>query len=322
MTRRHTFQVAAIAIVVLVFILILRGVNYGKLADALVGVSWLWLVAIVLLNLLNTWIEAVRWKMIVSSIKPEARTWNTFVAILAGVAGNAVLAFRLGDGLRALVLARREKLTVATSLGTEMLDRIADVTIFLAIVVVTGLVLDLPARVRKAAIAGGVALVVAVVAMVLLIRFRRHLEATGGRGFGAKVAAQIHRFTIGLSALRNAGILLPVSLLSVVSWGIRLTMVLAVYRAFHLGLSAIAAAVFLIFSNLGIAALSTPANLGGFEIGGLGALRLFGVETEHALGCTLVFHLVEVVPMALLGLAVLWHMGIKSRDFLAQPASR
>lgn len=98
-------------------------------------------------------------------------------------------------------------------------------------------------------------------------------------------------------------------------------MVLTIFRAFRFDLPFIAAPVVLIFSNLGIAAVSTPANLGGFELSTLAALKLFGVETELALGCALVFHLVEVLPMVLLGLAIMLSSGIKPSELIKRVES-
>lgn len=99
-------------------------------------------------------------------------------------------------------------------------------------------------------------------------------------------------------------------------------MVLAMFRAFHLNLPIIAAAVVLILSNLGIAAVSTPANLGVFELSTLAAFKLLQVDTDLALSYTIVLHMVEVIPMVLLGLAVLWLSGVKSNELLRQAELR
>jgi uncharacterized protein (TIRG00374 family) len=320
--RRGRVHVAMAVLAAVLLVFVLRNVDFAKFRAALGGVAWAWAGSILVLNLANTWFEAMRWRVILGSIKPAARTVNTFAAMLAGVAGNTVLPFRLGDGLRAYVGSRREHVTLATALGTVMLDRVADVSTFLALVILTGLFFHLPSMVQRAEVLAGVALVVALILMLLLPRFHRYLEPRLTTTLGKRIVNQVNRFALGLSALKDAGLLFPVGLLSVISWMVRLVMVMVIFKAFHLGLSFLPAAVFLIFSNLGIAAVSTPANIGGFEIAGLAALRLFGVDTETALGCTLVFHMLEVVPMALLGLVVLWAGGFKSRDFLAQAGSK
>jgi hypothetical protein len=72
----------------------------------------------------------------------------------------------------------------------------------------------------------------------------------------------------------------------------------------------------LILLNFGIAIVSTPANLGGFELAVVGALKLFSVETEIALSYAVALHAIEVAPMVAFGMFFLWFEGFKTRDVL------
>jgi uncharacterized membrane protein YbhN (UPF0104 family) len=310
MSWQKKAHLAAVLLIVLLFVLILRSVNLITLLHSFAGVVWFWAVSVFLLNVLNTWVEAVRWRQIVRAVKTDARVSNTFAAMLVGVLGNSILPLRLGDGARAYFFARRERLAVASSLATVMLDRIVDVTFFLVMVVITGFYFHFPLTILRGGLLGGVALAGALITPLVLMRFGPSLHVRFNGKLGQKFMEQIHRFTMGLSCLRSAGVLLPVSALSTLSWGLRLVMVLSIFKAFHFDLPFVAAAVVLIFSNLGIAAVSTPANLGGFELATLAALKLFGVKTELALSCALVLHMVEVIPTVILGLVVLWSSGV------------
>jgi glycosyltransferase 2 family protein len=307
----------AVVITVLLLALTLYRADLRKIGSAIAAVSWAWLAVILLLNVLNTWVEALRWRFILTSVKKEVRVAHAFAAILVGVIGNTFLPFKLGDGARAYDLAKRESLKVASVLATLTLDRGLDVTFFLALVFLTGLVLRLPPIVTRAGLAAGGALVASLIIILTLIRFRRSLERQTGNLLGGRGADNVRRFVTGLSALKASGILLPTCLLSALSWGIRWLMVLAMFSASHLDLPISAGAVVLIFSNLGIAAVGTPANLGTFEVSTLAAFRLYGVEAELALSCALVFHMVEVIPMVLLGQLFLWRSGMRWSEPLA-----
>ena len=321
MSWQKKAHIAAPVIVVLVLALILRRVNLTMLAHAFAGIVWFWAAGVFLLNVINTWAEAARWKLILSSVKRDTRLTSTFVALLVGVVGNSVLPLRLGDGARAYYLARREMVPLASSLATVMLDRVMDVTFFLVMVVITGFYFHFPLLIKRGGLLGGIALAGALIGLLALMRFATNLHVRFNGKLGQKLMEQVHRFTAGLSCLKSAGVLLPVSALSTLSWGLRLVMVLTIFRAFRFDLPFIAAPVVLIFSNLGIAAVSTPANLGGFELSTLAALKLFGVETELALGCAFVFHLVEVLPMVLLGLAIMLSSGIKPSELIKRVES-
>jgi uncharacterized protein (TIRG00374 family) len=309
-------HIASVIISVLFLAVIISRVDLAKLAGAFGDIDWAWVVGVFILNLVNTGIEAYRWRLIVSSVKKEVRTRNTFAAMLAGVVGNTVLPLKLGDGARAYFLAKREEISMTSSLAMVMLDRIMDITLFLVLVVLVSLVFNFPRFIERASVTAGVAVAVAIVVSLLLMAFKRRMELRLTGRIGMRVMGYIHRFTIGLVSLRQAGILMPTALLSVLSWGMRILMIDFMFRAFGFELPGFASSVVLIFTNLGIAAVGTPANLGGFELAALAALKLFGIETERALSCAMVFHAVEVVPMVLLGLVVISLSGISSREVL------
>jgi uncharacterized protein (TIRG00374 family) len=318
MSWQRKTHIAAVVVTLLLLALILWQVNLPKLLHSFKGIVWEWVIGVLLLNVANTWLEAFRWRLILSSVKKETHTLNTFAAMLVGVVGNTVLPLRLGDGARAFYLARRERIAVASSLGTVMLDRILDVTFFLIMGVLTGLFYHFPRLVERAGFVAGIAVAVALIVCIALVIFRLHLKFNLKGRLGSKLAGQIRRFTVGLSSLRKAGVLLPAGVLSALSWGLRAAMIACMFKAFSFELPHVAAFVVLIFTNLGIAAVSTPANLGGFELSTLAAFKLFGADTERALSCAIVFHAVEVVPMVLLGLLALSMSGLSSREILEQ----
>jgi len=72
----------------------------------------------------------------------------------------------------------------------------------------------------------------------------------------------------------------------------------------------------LIVLNFGIAIVSTPANLGGFELAVVGALKLLSIETEVAFSYAVALHAMEVAPMVAFGTFFLWFEGFKTRDVL------
>jgi uncharacterized protein (TIRG00374 family) len=320
MSWQRKAHYASVAVTVLLLTAILMRMDLAKLARSFHGIAGSWVAGVFLLNVLNTWVEAFRWRLILSSVKRETRTLNTFGAMLVGVVGNTILPLHLGDGARAYFLARREGISTASSLGTVTLDRIMDVTLFLVMVALTGFFFKFSVLVRTAGILAAAAVVAAIAILAVLVRFGPRLRIRFPERTGGRVFESVHRFALGLASLKRAGVLVPASLLSAFSWGLRLLMIVAMFKAFRFDLPNIAALVVLIFVNLGIAAVSTPANLGGFELSMLAAFSLFGADTERALSCAIVFHAVEVVPMVLMALVALSLSGIKSREILSRKA--
>ena len=317
MSWERKVRTGAVAASVLVLGIVLSRTNLAEIRRAFTSIDPIWVLWVLVLNVLNTWIEAVRWKLILSAVKKRARLSSVLAGILVGVAGNTVLPLRLGDGARAYFVARKERVRLAGCFSTVVLDRAADVAFFLVLVVVTAFFFSLPPSVEYAGILIGGGLGVALVALIGLSAYRERNHAKAPRGIpGSWLSDQIAHFTEALSVLRNASILLPTGALSATSWAMRVAMTWAMFRAFHLDLPPAAAAVVLIFVNLGIAVVNSPANLGGFELAAVAAFKLLGLNTELGLSYAIALHIVEVVPMALAGALVLWLSGFKSAELL------
>ena len=58
--------------------------------------------------------------------------------------------------------------------------------------------------------------------------------------------------------------------------------------------------------RIAVALPSTPGHVGAFELGGVVALRLLHVSDARALAFALLYHLVQILPVMLVGLLVGW----------------
>jgi uncharacterized protein (TIRG00374 family) len=307
------FHIIITIVILIVFAIILSRLNYEKALHALAGVEWVWVICAGLVNILNTYIEAIRWKLILSSVKKKIHVNRTFSAILVGVVGNTILPLRLGDGARAYFLAKKESLRLASVFSTVLLDRVADVICFLLFVALTTLLYHFPSSVIHVCLAVGIVIALIIIIFIVLRKLDHHIKLEFKGKLKQKLVEQLKHFLHGLSALQNKGLLLPAMLLSIISWIMRAMIVWAMLMAFQLDLilvsSKVSAMVVLILTNLGIAIVSTPANVGGFELSAVAALHLFIRDAETAISFAVALHLVEVVPIVILGLIVLWYNG-------------
>jgi hypothetical protein len=88
------------------------------------------------------------------------------------------------------------------------------------------------------------------------------------------------------------------------SWLADVAMVLLVLYAVGIDLP-IAASVFILFAiNLTIAVPSTPAGVGAFEVGAIAAMDVLGVPRASALAFAMIYHVLQVLPLIIVGLAI------------------
>jgi uncharacterized protein (TIRG00374 family) len=305
MTSSSARRIATLAVTVAVLAVLVWRVDRRRVSRDFEGVRWSWVIATGLLNLVNTGIEAVRWRLLAKSVAPAVRLRSTFNGFLAGTLGNVLLPFKLGDGARAYVFAQAEGITFAAALSTVVLDRMLDVTGFVVLATLTALLAPLPVRVAHMvprAVAGlGV---VSVLLFALNRRVRRSDLAAPPRA--GRVLAHFDRFCTGLSALHTGHLLVPAIGVAGLSWTVKTSLEWTMLQAFGLSLPLVAPAVLLVVVNLGIAVVSTPGNVGSFELASIGGLALFGVPDDVAFSFAAALHVTEVLPVVVLGLAVMW----------------
>jgi uncharacterized protein (TIRG00374 family) len=311
MSRQRIVSLVSLAAALAVLAFLFSRMNVAHAVKSVTEIRWGWVLALALLNIVHTWVEARRWNLIISSVKPDSRASQAFAAILVGVLGNIVLPLRLGDGVRALFLARKQKMRFSGALSTVVLDRIVDIAFFLALVGFTALFFPFSSSQRKTFAVSAIALAAAVAGLVVFTKANWHAKLRSLGRPGRAVSDQVDHLKVGFSALRKAGIMLPTGALAALSWILRATLIWMMFQAFRLGLPPLDAAVTLILLNLGTAAVNTPANVGGFELSVVAALALFGVETEKALSFAVLLHAAEIVPIVFLGLGVLWVTGFR-----------
>jgi uncharacterized membrane protein YbhN (UPF0104 family) len=277
-----------------------RRLDYGRILAAFAGVDWRWVAAAAIINVANTFVEAWRWKQIASPLRRAVRTRSAFLAILSGIASGLVLPFKLGEGVKAYVFAKAERLGVGQAAGTVVADRLADLAAFAVIALGVWSAVSLPGRVGTAVhwVSGGLAAGLALTVGLAAARpLRAWLQAAGR----PRLASSAGR---ALDALARFGAGMPVARVGAAafaSWMIRCAVVWAMMQAFHLSLPASGALVTLIIINVGITVTGVPGNVGSFELATVGALQLYSVPVETSVSYALALHAAELVPLLAVG---------------------
>ncbi|MEJ5225071.1 MAG: lysylphosphatidylglycerol synthase transmembrane domain-containing protein, partial [Anaerolineales bacterium] len=221
-----------VLISVLFLWLALRGLHLGDFWSALQTANYWWIVPGVVVYFVGVWARAWRWHYLLGPIK-KIPTRAMFPITTIGYMGNNIYPARAGEVLRAVILKRKEGVSVSASLATIIVERIFDAVVMLAFVFV-----NLPelakltsssgfvGNIQQAAIYGTGAFFGALAVFLLAAMFP-HRTAQIGQWFidrllparlRERVSGMMHKFLDGLESLRSPFSILMVFVTSVVIW--------------------------------------------------------------------------------------------------------
>jgi uncharacterized protein (TIRG00374 family) len=106
-------------------------VNFGEVLTIVSHASLLWTFIFIAVLMIAHYLRAVRWKIILNSVKSNVSVKNLLGALLVGYGINCVVP-RLGEISKAVLVGKWENLSRSSMFGTVILERIIDV-IFLAV---------------------------------------------------------------------------------------------------------------------------------------------------------------------------------------------
>lgn len=295
-------RVAGLAVSVAFLALTLTRVDLAGAADAISRVAPFGVVVAVLLAALEVAIRAERWRRLLAPFAPVGFR-SAFAYLCIGYFANTILPARLGDVARAVLAARAFGVPRLRTLGTILLERIADGLLILAIT--AGLALALPEARPLLETARLVALVAAVgvlgLAVTLLVAHRSRVATTRGGGLVRSVLARLGEGLTGARSPLGLAIFVGLSLLA---FAVAVCALLAIATALGVGLSVPQAALVMGALALSTAIPAAPGSIGTYEFVGLTTLTGIGVAPEPAIALVVLVHLIATVPSALAGLTL------------------
>lgn len=242
-------------------------------------------------------LQSLRWHTVMKPLLglPYGQAYR---AQLVGYMFNVLLWGRAGDLLRVQYLGRRTGKSRATILGTEVVDRWLDFWGWIPTMFVLAAVADVPSWVWKAVAIFGGLLVSWAVTMVVLAR----------RGFtprpGSRLASVYGSFRSGVEAFGTRRTLAIAFGLAPLPWLWEAFFIHTVTPAFGIHVSFTHAFCVLVGFNLAMV-VPSPGAIGTEEAGGVKAFAYFGVDPSRALAFMIVYHLAQMIPGIIAGIAIL-----------------
>jgi len=308
----------------------LRGLHLDEFWDSVRQANYIWVVPGIGVYFVGVWVRAWRWHYLLGPIK-KIPTRTMFPITAIGYMGNNIYPARAGEALRAVILKRKEGVSVSASLATIIVERIFDGVVMLAFVFV-----NLPelarltgssgfvGNIQQVAVIGTGVFLGALAVFLLAAMFPRVTEKFGlwfidrltPKRLHERIISLMNKFLDGLASLRSPFNVLMVFFTSVIIWLLETGKYWFVMHAFDFSVSFFALMLMNGIVNLATTIPSAPGYIGTFDAPGIAVLTAYGVEHSVAAGYTLVLHVALWLPITLLGAYYLAREGIKWSDSL------
>jgi uncharacterized protein (TIRG00374 family) len=299
----------------------------GDFWSTLRQANYWWLIPGIAVYFMGVWARAWRWHYLLRPVK-AIPTRVMFPIVAIGYMGNNIYPARAGEVLRAVVLKRREGVSISASLATIIVERVFDGVVMLAFVFIniaeltrltggSGVIGEI--SIRDIAIWGSALFFGALLVFLLAAMFPEHSERLLRWGvrrfiperFREKIIDLAMRFLGGLESLRSPLDVLMVFVTSVVIWLFETGKYWFVMHAFPFQVSFFALMLMNGIVNLATTIPSAPGYVGTFDKPGIAVLVAYGVSTAIATGYTLVLHIALWGPITALGAYYMWREGIR-----------
>jgi uncharacterized protein (TIRG00374 family) len=329
--RKQVLHGALGGVVAAVFLILLfRGTRWSELFDAIRSVHPGWLLLAQVLLWCSCFARTQRWAYVVRAVQP-ASFRSLFSATQIGFLLNFAVPARLGELVRAYVLARLERLPVSRSMAMVALDRVNDVIGLLVVMMVASLAL---ARGREAVIPTGsfgntepivlsssvvqpaalaFAALVAGSLLGLALLYARQKQIVGlvraildpvSPRVAARASHLLIGFAEGMHILRSGPDAVRAIAWSLVTWAADVASVAAVLVAFDLSFPWYTPFVMIAVIGIVIFVPVTPGFVGQYHVPAVAGLLMAApaVDPVTAKAVAIVDHLWTLVPVTVLGL--------------------
>ncbi len=310
--------------------LALRGLQLNEFWSAVQKANYVWLIPGIGVYFVGVWVRAWRWHYLLKPIK-EIPTKTMFPITTIGYMGNNIYPARAGEVLRAVILKRKEGVSVSASLATIIVERIFDGVVMLAFVFV-----NLPelakltsasgfvGNIQQVAVIGTGVFIGALVIFLVAAMFPQMTARIGlwfiyrltPKRLHERIINLMNKFLDGLASLRLPWNVLMVFFTSVIIWLLETGKYWFVMHAFDFTVSFFALMLMNGIVNLATTIPSAPGYIGTFDAPGIAVLTAYGVDQATAAGYTLTLHVALWLPITLLGAYFLAKEGIHWSDSL------
>lgn len=320
--------IAGFLIAAVLIWLLFRETDWHAVGRALREANWWWLLLSTALVFVTFLTRIRRWSYIVRTAQPVSFR-HLFSATQIGFLANFTLPGRVGEVIRAVVLARLTGLAFSRCFAFVALDRVTDLFGLIAVMLISifffnpdgPVVIEEydatipPNAIRLGAMTTAVFMTAIIVSFVLLYLNKglalRIVDVTVGRvseGLRVRLSGMVAQFADGLHVFKSTGDMARAIAWSLVTWTVGTFCYFCVLQAFAIDAPWYTSVIVMACLAVAISVPSTPGFFGVFHIAIVGALLVVAPATspDVAKAAAIIAHFVNIVPVLIAGVYCLY----------------
>ncbi|MBA4180434.1 MAG: hypothetical protein C0506_07590 [Anaerolinea sp.] len=291
--------------------LLIRLIDRAATISALKSADPVLIVLAVTFLMMSIAAKTARWRLLLPT-QAQVTTRRLYRILHISFLLNNVLPARLGDVARVALASRQPGLRSGHVLSSLLTERVTDTVTLIAGFVVVSPFLPIPDQYRPWLYAAWFALAGLFVVVVALALARRPLSGLLERlstkrfiGGNERIRAEARSFREGWRQLFSRQHVLRIWGWSWMAWGGAFAINYVLMRSLNINAPVTVAVLLTFTTNLAMLIPSSPGYIGVFHAAATLSLAPFGVGPSHALSFAILAHLVNVVPVSILGASFL-----------------
>lgn len=325
--RKTSLNVFGFSLSLICLWLALRNAPFSALVSTIATASSPWLLLAVLLMFTALITRAKIWVILLNN---RTNLMDSFWAECIGYLFTNVLPLRMGDPARVVAMSKRRALPIVQVASSAVLERLLDTAIILMALAALFPFMNVPDPVKKAGSIFGMLVLMAMTALILLIK----MDRTSERCLRAvcrwlpilpaeKILIALRQYIEGVTVLCRSKAAIGTFCWALGTWALFIAMYWSAIRAFQPNGTLVEASFMLVAICLALTMPSSPGFIGVFQWVGQQALVIpFGgkYDPSTALAITLTIHMMSYIFTTILGIIGLSRFGLSFRSLRIEAA--
>ena len=327
--KKTWIRLVLILLLMVVFLyFFFRSVEWKEVFSYLTGIDIKIFILVILLTPVHLATRGFRWKYLLMHEKKDVKFSNMFAGNAVGFTVTFIFPGRLGELVKPLYLAQKEKMSKGFVIGTVVVERTFDLftmSFLLGLFLLSKPLYPSFFQGKKEAFSnlylwGIVAVSFATVLLVFslslyffkkkTLSFVRFILKPFPHKISEKVFELSQEFIQGLKFFHSIGNLLIYILLSFVVWLGIIFFYWVFFFSYNISLPFFFLFPYVFLVMVG-ASIPTPGMVGGFHsFSKFGLTSLYNIDINLAVAMTIVVHALQLIVTCLIGYAILWKEGI------------